>query len=91
MLGLLPSVVNRMVTGIEIPDAIHVVLQGAPQNVIVGLVGAAPIGEEIASRRSRGTRMMHHLRLAKGGVTKTAGPMPEKLHHHLGILINTIN
>ena len=87
MLRWLPSVVNRMATGIEIPDAVHVVLQDAPQSVIVGLVGAAPIGEEIAIRRSRGTRMMHHLRLAKGGVTKIAGPMPEKPHHHLEIPI----
>ena len=64
---------TEIVTGVDFE-----VPQAARQNVIAGLADAAPIGEEIVSRRSRGTRMTHHLQIAKMEATKIAGPMPEK-------------
>ena len=68
-----------MVTGILIVTGVDiVVLPDAPQNVIAGLVDAALTGEEIARTRRLVTRMTLHLRLAKGTVTRIAGPMPEK-------------
>ena len=81
------SVVSEMVTGFGIPGVIHVLLPGAPQNGIVGLVDAAPTGEETVKTRRPVIRMTLHLLLAKVGVMKTAGPMNERKHHHLKIVI----
>ena len=75
-----------MVTGI-LSDVDLAVLPDAPQNVIAGLVDAALTGEGIVRAKRLVTRMTLLLCLAKGEVTRIAGPMPEKGHHHLGILI----
>ena len=74
-----------MVTGV----GLEALLEGLP-NVTSGCADTAPIGEEIVRIKKRVIRMTPRSKLVRGVVTRTAGRMPERKYHHLGIIIKMI-